>query len=51
MWIRVVGPPYNGEHNEVQYREVSAGYFTTLQARLLRGRYFTDDDDARSRPW
>ncbi len=44
MWIRVVGRPYHGEHNEVQYREVSAGYFTTLQARLLRGRYFTDDD-------
>lgn len=44
MWIRVAGRPYHGEHNEVQYREVSPGYFTTLQARLLRGRYFTDDD-------
>jgi predicted permease len=44
MWIRVVGRPYHGEHNEVQYREVSAGYFTTLQARLVRGRDFTDDD-------
>jgi macrolide transport system ATP-binding/permease protein len=44
MWIKVVGRPYYGEHNEVQYREVSAGYFTTLQARLVRGRYFTGDD-------
>ena len=44
MWIRVAGRPYHGEHNEVQYREVSAGYFTTLQARVLRGRSFTDDD-------
>ena len=33
MWIRVDGRPYHGEHNEVQYREVSAGYFTTLGAR------------------
>jgi macrolide transport system ATP-binding/permease protein len=46
VWIRVVGRPYNGEHNEVYYREVSAGYFSTLQARLRHGRYFTDDDDA-----
>jgi predicted permease len=46
VWIRVVGRPFNGEHNEVQYRAVSAGYFTTLQARLLRGRYFREDEDA-----
>jgi macrolide transport system ATP-binding/permease protein len=44
MWIRVEGRPYHGEHNEVQYREVSQGYFSTLRARLLRGRDFTDDD-------
>ena len=50
MWIRVVGRPHNGEHNEVQYREVTAGYFTTLEARLLRGRYFTDQDDASTPP-
>jgi predicted permease len=49
MWIRVVGQPYHGEHNEVLYREVSPAYFATLQARLLRGRYFTEQDDA-SRP-
>src|SRR4029077_3828293 len=28
MWIKVVGRPYNGEHNEVGYRQVSSGYFT-----------------------
>jgi predicted permease len=46
VWIRVVGRPFNGEHNEVQYRAVSAGYFTTLQARLLKGRYFRAEEDA-----
>ena len=50
VWIRVAGRPYNGEHNEVHYREVSPGYFTTLQARLARGRYFTDQDDASKPP-
>jgi len=45
-WIRVDGRPYHGEHNEVQYREVSAGYFTTLGARLIRGRQFRADEDA-----
>jgi macrolide transport system ATP-binding/permease protein len=45
-WIRVVGRPYNGEHNEVNQREVSSAFFTTLRAKLLRGRYFTDAEDA-----
>jgi len=45
MWIRVVGRPYNGEHNDVHYREVTPEYFTTLQTRLIRGRYFRDDED------
>lgn len=45
-WIRFVGRPYHGEHNEVNRREVSSAYFTTLEAKLLRGRYFTDDEDA-----
>ena len=45
-WIRIAGHPYNGEHNEVNQREVSADLFTTLRARLLRGRYFTDAEDA-----
>ena len=42
----VLGRPYHGEHNEVTYRRVSAGYFPTLQARLSRGRYFTEAEDA-----
>ena len=45
-WIRFVGRPYNGEHIEVNQRDVSSAYFSTLQARLLNGRYFTDADDA-----
>ena len=46
FWVRFVGRPYHGEHNEVNQREVSSEYFTTLQATLLRGRYFTDAEDA-----
>jgi macrolide transport system ATP-binding/permease protein len=45
-WIRIVGRPYNGEHNEVNERSVSTEYFSTMQARLLRGRYFTENEDA-----
>ncbi len=45
-WIRVVGHPYNGEHNEVNERDVSSAFFTTLHAQLLKGRYFTEADDA-----
>jgi macrolide transport system ATP-binding/permease protein len=45
-WIRFVGRPFNGEHNEVNARVVSTGYFTTVRARLLRGRGFTDADTA-----
>jgi predicted permease len=44
-WVRFVGKPYNGIHNEVNEREVSAGFFTTLHAKLLRGRYFNDAED------
>ena len=44
-WIRFVGRDYNGEHNEVNERGVSSDFFQTLQARLLRGRTFTDAED------
>jgi len=44
-WIRFVGREYNGEHNEVNQRTVSSDYFSTLQAKLLRGRMFTESED------
>jgi macrolide transport system ATP-binding/permease protein len=43
-WIRFVGRPYNGEHNMVNERSVTADYMHTLQAKLLRGRFFTSAD-------
>jgi macrolide transport system ATP-binding/permease protein len=46
-WIRFVGKPYNGVHNEVNEREVSSDYLQTLGARLTRGRMLNRDDDAR----
>ncbi len=45
-WLRVLGRPWHGEHNDVPERDVNPEYFTTLGARLLRGRYFVEGDDA-----
>jgi macrolide transport system ATP-binding/permease protein len=45
-WIRIVGKPFHGEHNEVNERDVTPGYLPTLKARLIRGRLFREDDDA-----
>lgn len=42
----VAGRSDRDQHNEVFYRPVSAAYFKTLQAKLLRGRYFREEDDA-----
>lgn len=47
-WFLVAGRAPN-EHNQTFNRKVSSGYFTTLQARLLEGRYLSDDED-RSKP-
>ncbi|HEY6845094.1 MAG TPA: ABC transporter permease [Terracidiphilus sp.] len=44
-WVRFVGKPYNGVHNEVNSRDVTAGFFTTIQTRLVSGRFFTDGED------
>lgn len=44
--FHIAGRPNHGEHNEVLNRQVSSGYFGTLQARLLRGRYFRKFEDA-----
>jgi macrolide transport system ATP-binding/permease protein len=48
-WFHVAGRPWHGEHLEVPERDVSANYFTTLGAKLQRGRYFTEDED-KSKP-
>jgi macrolide transport system ATP-binding/permease protein len=45
-WIRFEGRPYDGTHNEVNTRDASVNYFETLQARLIRGRFFNESDDA-----
>jgi predicted permease len=47
--IKIVGKPYHGERNDVNERHVDAAYLPTLNARLLRGRFFAEDDDF-SRP-
>ena len=49
-WIRFEGRPYNGTHNEVNEREVSADYLATLKAKLIRGRLLTEGDDASKPP-
>jgi predicted permease len=47
--IQIPGKPFHGEHNAVDERHVSAKYLPTIKARLVRGRYFTDAEEA-SRP-
>jgi predicted permease len=42
----VVGRPELGQRNEANQRQIGAGYFNTVGARLMRGRYFTDGDNA-----
>jgi len=44
-WIRFVGKPYNGIHNEVNERDVTADFFKTIHAKLIEGRYFNDAED------
>jgi macrolide transport system ATP-binding/permease protein len=44
--IQFLGRPYHGEHNDVDERHVSPEYLPALRARLLRGRRFTEADDA-----
>ncbi len=44
-WFRVLGRPWHGEHYESPVRSVSPEYFSTLGAKLSRGRYFRDDED------
>jgi predicted permease len=43
---RVVGRAYLTEGDEARRNWVSVGYFETLRAKLLQGRYFTEQDDS-----
>jgi macrolide transport system ATP-binding/permease protein len=43
--FRVAGRSYVGEGDEATEQGTSVGYFETLRARLLQGRYFTESDD------
>ena len=46
-WLRVLGRPWNGhDHIDVPERDVNSEYFTTLGAKLVRGRYFAEGEDA-----
>ena len=44
--FHLTGRPNRGENNQVLNRQVSAGYFATLQAQLIRGRYFRETENA-----
>lgn len=44
--FHVFGRTYAGEGNEAIDQMASVGYFGTLRARLLRGRYFVESDNA-----
>ena len=46
----VPGRPTNGKRDDVPERLVSAGYLATVGARLLRGRYFREEEDDGSKP-
>jgi macrolide transport system ATP-binding/permease protein len=45
-WIRIPGKGFHGEHNEVLERNVDPEYLSTLGATLIRGRGFSEQDDA-----
>lgn len=44
--FHVAGRANLREQNEVLNRQVSSGYFATLEARLFSGRYFRETEDA-----
>jgi macrolide transport system ATP-binding/permease protein len=46
--IGFVGRPNLGINNEAGHQVVSEGYLSVLQARLLRGRYFSENDNAKA---
>jgi macrolide transport system ATP-binding/permease protein len=46
-WIRIPGRPFHGEHNDVMERDASTDYLSALGAKLDKGRWFTEQDDAK----
>jgi predicted permease len=44
-WFRVIGRPWHGEHYEVAERDVTPDYFNALGSKLIRGRYFKEEED------
>jgi macrolide transport system ATP-binding/permease protein len=44
--FRVLGHPWDGEHDKALRRETSTDYFQTLQSRLMSGHFYTDADDS-----
>ncbi len=46
--IGFVGRPNLGINNEAGHQVVSEGYLSVLQARLVRGRYFSENDNAKT---
>ncbi|HZY60964.1 MAG TPA: ABC transporter permease [Edaphobacter sp.] len=44
--FNVTGMPDDGVRHEANMRNVSPTYFSTMKARLVRGRYFTETEDA-----
>jgi predicted permease len=44
--FRILGRPGKQEGNEANSRLASATFFSTIRARLLRGRWFSESDDA-----
>jgi predicted permease len=47
--FRVFGRYYPGQGDEANTRTIGVGYFETLRARLLQGRFFAETDDAAHR--
>ena len=44
--FQILGRPSHEKGYEANSRQVSAGYFGTVRARLLQGRYFNEGEDA-----
>jgi predicted permease len=49
-WFRVLGHPWNGEHNDSPERDVTPDYFNALKARIIMGRGYTENEDSSKPP-